>query len=68
VDITVAPRRLRLESQGANHRVYFNGVLLLTYTENTPVYTTGQPGIAEAVSSGTAAKVLTFSGGSLPPN
>ena len=29
VDITVVPRRLRLESQGANHRVYFNGALLI---------------------------------------
>ena len=64
VDITVAPRRLRLESQGANHRVYFNGVLLINYTASGTVYTTGQPGIAEYV-SGVAAKILSFAGGSL---
>ena len=46
VDITVAPRDLRLESQGATHRVYFNGVQLINYTESTPVYTSGQPGVA----------------------
>ena len=44
VDITVAPRDLRLESQGATHRVYFNGVELISYTESTQVYTAGQPG------------------------
>ena len=67
VDITVAPRRLRLESQGANHRVYFNGVLLINYTASGTVYTTGQPGIA-AFASASTAKILTFSGGSLAPN
>ena len=64
VDITVAPRRLRLESQGANHRVYFNGVQLINYTASGTVYTTGQPGIA-AYASASTAKILTFSGGSL---
>ena len=64
VDITVAPRRLRLESQGANHRVYFNGVQLINYTASGTVYTTGQPGIA-AFASASTAKILTFSGGSL---
>ena len=67
VDITVAPRRLRLESQGANHRVYFNGVQLINYTASGTVYTTGQPGIA-AYASASTAKILTFSGGSLASN
>jgi hypothetical protein len=67
VDITVAPRRLRLESQGANHRVYFNGVQLINYTASGTVYTTGQPGIA-AYASASTAKILTFSGGSLAPH
>jgi len=68
VDITVVPRRLRLESQGANHRVYFNGVLLINYTASGTVYTTGQPGIAESVSTASAAKILSFTGGSLAPH
>jgi len=63
VDITAAPRDLRLESQGANHRVYFNGVELIDYTENAAVYATGQPGIA--VYENSTAKILTFTGGSL---
>ncbi len=64
VDITAAPRDLRLESQGAAHRVYFNGVQLINYTESAPVYTTGQPGVAVYQNSSTA-KILTFTGGSL---
>ncbi len=64
VDITAAPRDLRLESQGANHRVYFNGVQLINYTESAPVYTTGQPGVAVYENASTA-KILTFTGGSL---
>ena len=59
VDVSVAPRQLRLESQGSTHRVYFNGVLLITYTDS--VYTTGQPGIAAA----TFSYILSFSGGAL---
>ena len=62
VDISVAPRDLRLESQGNTHRVIFNGVLLISYTDSNNVYTTGQPGIADA----TFANILTFSGGALP--
>ena len=64
VDITVAPRDLRLESQGATHRVYFNGVQLISYTESVQVYTTGQPGVAVYQNASTA-KILTFTGGSL---
>ena len=61
VDVSVAPRRLRLESQGTNHRVYFNGVLLINYTDSSNVYTTGQPGIAVS----TFGMLLSFSGGAL---
>jgi len=59
VDVSVAPRRLRLESQGSTHRVIFNGVLQITYTDT--VYTAGQPGIAAA----TFGTILSFSGGAL---
>ena len=62
-DVGVAPRRLRLESQGTTHRVYFNGVLMLSFTEGT--YTTGQPGIADAVFGGPTVKTLSFSAGAL---
>src|SRR5260370_6433767 len=61
VDVSVAPRDLRLESQGNVHRVIFNGVLLITYTDPNNVYTAGQPGIA-AVTFSTS---LTFSGGNV---
>ncbi len=61
VDVSVAPRDLRLESQGSTHRVIFNGVLLITYTDTNNVYTSGQPGIAAASFS----TILTFSGGTL---
>jgi hypothetical protein len=61
VDVSVAPRQLRLESQGSTHRVYFNGVLLITYTDSNNVYTKGQPGIAAA----TFSYILSFSGGIL---
>ena len=62
--VGTAPRRLRLESQGPNHRIYFNGVLALSYTENR--YTTGQPGIAASVFGGPTVKILSFVGGALP--
>ena len=61
VDVSVAPRQLRLESQGNTHRVIFNGALLITYTDSNNVYTAGQPGIAAA----TFSSILTFSGGAL---
>jgi hypothetical protein len=61
--IGTAPRRLRLESQGSTHRVYFNGTLLITATDS--LYTMGQPGIAAAVEGGPTVKILTFSGGAL---
>src|SRR5262249_46622591 len=62
VDVSVAPRRLRLESQGSTHRVIFNGLLLISYTDPGNVYTAGQPAIAIS----TFANILTFSGGTLP--
>jgi|GEM_PF-5835586 len=65
VDVSVAPRRLRLESQGSTHRVYFNGTLMLTYTDPNNVYITGQPGIADAIFGGPTVRILTFSGGAL---
>jgi hypothetical protein len=73
VDAGAAPRRLRLESQGANHRVYVNGTLMLSYTDSGNVYTTGQPGIASSfsggtTSSGTTVRILSFTGGVLPGN
>jgi hypothetical protein len=61
VDVSVAPRRLRLESQGNIHRVYFNGVELISYTDSSNVYATGQPGIAVAAFG----NILSFSGGDL---
>ncbi len=64
VDVSVAPRLLRLESQGASHRVYFNGALLINYTDSSNVYATGQPGIA----SSAFAMILSFSGGALGAN
>jgi hypothetical protein len=61
VDVSVAPRRLRLESQGNTHRVIFNGLLLINYTDSSNVYTTGQPGVAAS----TFSTILSFSGGGL---
>ena len=60
-DVSVAPRCLLLVSQGTNHRVYFNGALLISYTDNSNVYTTGQPGIAVSAFG----MILSFSGGAL---
>jgi len=54
-----------MESQGANHRVYFNGVLAISYTASGTVYTTGQPGIAGSVFGGPTVKILSFVGGAL---
>ena len=65
-DVSVAPRRLRLESQGTTHRVYFNGVQMLSYTEVR--YTTGQPGMADAVFGGPTVKTLSFSAGVITSN
>ena len=62
VDVSAAPRDLRLESQSNTHRVIFNGLLLITYTDPNNVYTSGQPGIASATSGPT---ILSFSGGDL---
>jgi hypothetical protein len=64
-NLGAAPRRLRLESQGTTHRVYFNGALMITYTDTSNAYTTGQPGIVDAIFGGPTVKILSFTGGSL---
>ena len=61
--VSAAPRRLRLESQGTNHRVYFNGVQLISYTASGTVYSTGQPGIAASIFGGPTVKILSFERG-----
>jgi hypothetical protein len=63
VNVGTAPRRLRLESQGNVHRIYFNGTLMLTFSDST--YASGQPGIADSVFGGPTVKILSFSGGGL---
>ena len=63
--VGTAPRDLRMESQGANHRVYFNGVLAISYTASGTVYTAGQPGIAGSVFGGPTVKILSFAAGAL---
>jgi hypothetical protein len=65
VDISAAPRRLRLESLGNNHKVYFNGTLLINHNASGTLYTFGQPGIAASVFGGPQVKILTFEGGDL---
>jgi len=62
--IGTAPMRLRLESQGSNHRVYFNGVQLIDFTET--LYIKGQPGIAASVFGGPTVQILSFAGGAIP--
>ncbi len=62
-DVAAAPRRLRLESQGSTHRVYLNGVQVLSASEST--YTSGQPGIAAAVFGGPTVNIQSFEGGSI---
>ncbi len=65
VDISVAPRRLRMESQGNNHRVYLNGTQVINHTASGTVYAGGQPGIAASVFGGQQVKILSFQGGDL---
>jgi hypothetical protein len=60
-----APRRLRLESEGDTHRVYFNGVLLITHQATGIVYGAGQPAIAASVFGGPQVKILSYEGGTL---
>ena len=65
-NLATAPRRLRLESQGNTHRVYFNGALLISHTATGTLYTGGgQPAIAASVFGGPQVKILSFEGGSL---
>ena len=63
--VGTAPRRLRLESQGTNHRVYFNGVQLINYNASGTVYSSGQPGIAASIFGGPTVRILSFAGGSV---
>jgi hypothetical protein len=60
-----SPRRLRLESQGNNHRVYFNGVLAIDHNAGGTIYSGGQPGIAASVWGGPQVRILSFEGGNL---
>ena len=61
-----SPRTLRLESQDNTHRVFFNGVQLITHSATGTVYTGGQPGIAASVFGGPTVKILSFQGGNIP--
>jgi hypothetical protein len=65
VNISTAPRRLRLESVGNNHKVFFNGVQVINYNASAPVYTAGQPGIAASTFGGPQVRIQTFQGGDL---
>lgn len=65
-DITVTVTQIanmRLESNGANHSVYFNGVLVGTWTDAT--YTGGQPGFWMYENSAKLAMFDKWSGGDL---
>jgi hypothetical protein len=64
-DLDTAPRRLRLQSEGNNHRVFLNGVQVISQNAGSPVYATGQPGIAASVFGGPQVKILGFESGSL---
>ena len=63
--IGTAPRRLRLESEGNTHRVYFNGTQMISHNATGTVYSSGQPGIAASVFGGPQVKILSFEGGTL---
>jgi hypothetical protein len=64
-DLSVAPRRLRLESEGDTHTVYFNGTQVLSHNATGTLYTSGQPGIAASVFGGPQVKIVSFEGGNL---
>ena len=64
-NVGAAPRRLRLESQGTNHRVYFNGVQLISHNASGTLYSSGQPGIAASIFGGPTVKILSFAAGAL---
>ena len=66
--LATAPRLLRLESAGSTHSVYFNGTLMITYTDAGNTYSAGQPGIADSVFGGPTVRILSFSGGALASN
>jgi hypothetical protein len=64
-DLSVAPRRLRLESEGNTHTVYFNGTQVISHNATGTLYSSGQPGIAASVFGGPQVKILSFEGGNL---
>jgi hypothetical protein len=65
VNLGVAPRHLRMESQGNTHRVYFNGVQVINHTATGTVYQSGQPGIAASTFGGPQVRILWFEGGDI---
>ena len=64
-NLGTAPRRLRLESEGNNHRVYFNGTQVINHNASGTVYSSGQPGIAASVFGGPQVRILSFEGGNI---
>jgi hypothetical protein len=64
-DLSVAPRRLRLESEGNTHTVYFNGTQVLSHTATGTLYSSGHAGMAASVFGGPQVKILSFEGGNL---
>ncbi len=67
-NLAIAPRELRLESQGSTHSVYFDGVQMISYTDANNTYSAGQPGIADSIFDGPAVNILSFTGGDLTGN
>ena len=62
-NLGTAPRRLKLMSEGNNHRVYFNGAQVINHNASGTVYVTGQPGLAASVFGGPQVKILSFEAG-----
>jgi hypothetical protein len=62
-NLGLAQRRLRLESEGGTHRVYFNGTQVISHVATGTTYAGGQPGIAASVSGGRTVKILSFEAG-----
>jgi hypothetical protein len=67
-NVGASPRRLRLESEGNTHRVYFNGTQLISHSATGTLYSSGQPGLAASVFGGPQVKILSFQGGTLGTN
>lgn len=60
-----ARRRLRLESRGNNHKVFYNGVQLINHNATGTLYGSGQPAVAASLFGGPRVKILSFAGGEL---